>query len=117
MRALGRPDAAVAEVERAIADLTPLGASLELARARAVLEAPAAVLEAALPGSDETSVLTPRQIEILRLISTGLNNQAIANRLFISEHTVHRHVANTLTKLNVSSRSAAVAQAARLGLL
>jgi DNA-binding CsgD family transcriptional regulator len=117
MRALGRPDAAVAEAERAIADLTPLGASLELARARAVLEAPAAVLEAALPGSDETSVLTPRQIEILRLISTGLNNQAIADRLFISEHTVHRHVANTLTKLNVSSRSAAVAQAARLGLL
>jgi DNA-binding NarL/FixJ family response regulator len=70
-----------------------------------------------LSGSDETSVLTPRQIEILRLISTGLNNQAIADRLFISEHTVHRHVANTLTKLNVSSRSAAVAQAARLGLL
>ena len=62
-------------------------------------------------------VLTPRQIEILRLISTGLNNQAIADRLFISEHTVHRHVANTLTKLNVSSRSAAVAQAGRLGLL
>jgi DNA-binding NarL/FixJ family response regulator len=117
MRALGRPDAAVAEAERAIADLTPLGASLELARARAVLEAPAAVLEAASPGPDETSVLTPRQVEILRLISTGLNNQAIADRLFISEHTVHRHVANTLTKLNVSSRSAAVAQAARLGLL
>jgi DNA-binding NarL/FixJ family response regulator len=117
MRALGRPDAAVAEAERAIADLTPLGASLELARARAVLDAPAAVPEAALPGPDETSVLTPRQIEILRLISTGLNNQAIADRLFISEHTVHRHVANTLTKLNVSSRSAAVAQAARLGLL
>jgi LuxR family maltose regulon positive regulatory protein len=117
MRALGRPDAAVAEAERAIADLTPLGASLELARARAVLDAPAAMPAAALPGPDETSVLTPRQIEILRLISTGLNNQAIADRLFISEHTVHRHVANTLTKLNVSSRSAAVAQAARLGLL
>ena len=37
--------------------------------------------------------------------------------LFISEHTVHRHVANTLTKLNASFRSAAVAQAGRLGLL
>ena len=56
-------------------------------------------------------------VEILRLISTGLNNQAIAERLFISEHTVHRHVANILTKLNASSRSAAVAQAGRLGLL
>jgi LuxR family maltose regulon positive regulatory protein len=117
MRALGRPDAAVAEAERAIADLTPLGASLELARARAALDAPATVSVAGSPGSDDASVLTPRQIEILRLISTGLNNQAIADRLFISEHTVHRHVANTLSKLDVSSRSAAVAQAARLGLL
>ncbi|MEO8680653.1 MAG: LuxR C-terminal-related transcriptional regulator [Vicinamibacterales bacterium] len=41
----------------------------------------------------------------------------MADRLFISEHTVHRHVANTLTKLNVSSRSAAVAQAGQLRLL
>jgi LuxR family maltose regulon positive regulatory protein len=117
MRALGRPDAAVAEAERAIADLTPLGATLEIARARAALDAPMAAPAAVPPGSDDASVLTRRQIEILRLISTGLNNQAIADRLFISEHTVHRHVANTLTKLNVSSRSAAVAQAARLGLL
>ena len=69
------------------------------------------------PGADGRKGLTPREIEILRLISTGLNNQAIAERLFISEHTVHRHVANTLTKLEVSSRSAAVAQAGRLGLL
>ncbi len=117
MRALGSTEAAAAEAQRAIADLTPLGADLELARARAVLDAPATDTAAASPPSDDPSVLTPRQIEILRLISTGLNNQAIADRLFISEHTVHRHVANTLTKLNVSSRSAAVAQAARLGLL
>jgi len=56
-------------------------------------------------------------VEILRLISSGLSNQAIADRLCISEHTVHRHVANTLSKLDVPSRSAAVAHAARLGLL
>jgi len=117
MRALGRPDAAAAEAERAIADLTPLGAVLEIARARAALDAPEAAPAPGPTGSDDASVLTRRQIEILRLISNGLNNQAIADRLFISEHTVHRHVANTLTKLNVSSRSAAVAQAARLGLL
>lgn len=117
MRALGSTEAAAAEARRAIADLTPLGADLELARARAVLDAPATETAAVAPPPDDPSVLTPRQIEILRLISTGLNNQAIADRLFISEHTVHRHVANTLTKLNVSSRSAAVAQAARLGLL
>jgi ATP/maltotriose-dependent transcriptional regulator MalT len=56
-------------------------------------------------------------MDVLRLISSGLSNQAIAERLHISEHTVHRHVANTLTKLDVPSRSAAVAHAAKLGLL
>jgi ATP/maltotriose-dependent transcriptional regulator MalT len=117
MGALGRPAAAADEARRAIDDLTPLGASLELARARAVLEAQATSPATAPPGTEDRKGLTPREVEILRLISTGLNNQAIAERLFISEHTVHRHVANTLTKLNVSSRSAAVAQAGRLGLL
>ena len=61
--------------------------------------------------------LTTREVEVLRLIANGLNNQAIADRLFISEHTVHRHVANILGKLNAASRSAAVAQAGRLSLL
>jgi len=112
---LGRHEAAAAEAERAMADLTPLGAALEVARARAVLEGAAA--SPAPVSEDRKGGLTPREIEVLRLISNGLNNQAIAERLFISEHTVHRHVANTLTKLNVSSRSAAVAQAGRLGLL
>jgi len=112
---LGRHEAAAAEAQRAIGDLTPLGASLELSRAQAVLAGPAAVAPA--PVGEDRKGLTPREIEVLRLISDGLNNQAIAERLFISEHTVHRHVANTLTKLNVSSRSAAVAQAGRLGLL
>jgi LuxR family maltose regulon positive regulatory protein len=125
MKALGRTDAAVVEARRAIEVLTVLGATLEMARARAVLDSatePVTDCETALRGKrgaaeEGKKALTPREIEILRLISTGLNNQAIAARLFISEHTVHRHVANTLGKLNVSSRSAAVAQAARLGLL
>jgi DNA-binding NarL/FixJ family response regulator len=65
----------------------------------------------------DTGGLTARELEVLRLISSGLSNQAIAERLCISEHTVHRHVANTLSKLDVSSRSAAVAQVAKLGLL
>jgi DNA-binding CsgD family transcriptional regulator len=68
-------------------------------------------------GRENRGGLTARELEVLRLISTGLSNQAVAERLFISEHTVHRHVANTLTKLNAPSRSAAVAHAARLGLL
>ena len=115
--ALGRHGAATAEARRAIDDLTPLGASLELARARTVLGGASAPATATAAAADDRKGLTPREIEVLRLISDGLNNQAIAERLFISEHTVHRHVANTLTKLNVSSRSAAVAQAGRLGLL
>jgi DNA-binding CsgD family transcriptional regulator len=117
MAALGRPDASVDEARRAIDELTPLGASLELARANAVIDKLSASPSTSGPTTEDRKGLTPREVEILQLISTGLNNQAIAERLFISEHTVHRHVANTLTKLNVSSRSAAVAQAGRLGLL
>jgi ATP/maltotriose-dependent transcriptional regulator MalT len=113
---LGRADAAIDEAQRAIDAFTPLNAHLELDRARAVL----ATFQTEKPADSapsDTGGLTSREVEVLRLISKGLNNQAIAERLFISEHTVHRHVANTLTKLNVSSRSAAVAHAARLGLL
>ena len=117
MGTLGRPEAAVDEVRRAIDDLSPLGADLEVARARAVLDALTTSPVAASSGAEDRKGLTAREVEILRLISTGLNNQAIAERLFISEHTVHRHVANLLAKLDVSSRSAAVAQAGRLGLL
>ena len=114
---LGRSDAAIDEVRRAIDDLTSLGASLEIVRARAVLEGLSTPPAAASPAAEDRKGLTPRQVEILRLIATGLNNQAIAERLFISEHTVHRHVANILTTLNVASRSAAVAQAGHLRLL
>jgi DNA-binding CsgD family transcriptional regulator/tetratricopeptide (TPR) repeat protein len=117
MAALGRPDAAASEAQRAIDDLTPLGATLEIARTRAVLDAVSASRPAPAPAGDAGAVLTPREIEVLRLISIGLNNQAIAGRLCISEHTVHRHVANMLAKLDATSRSAAVAQASRLGLI
>jgi len=112
---LGRSDAAAEEARRAIDDFTPLSAELELARAQQMLAA--LEKEIAPAASSEKGGLTSREVEVLRLISKGLNTHAIADRLFISEHTVHRHVANTLTKLNVSSRSAAVAHAARLGLL
>lgn len=114
--ALGRRAAAVDETRSALEDLMPLGAGLELARARALLDGWQTGTPAT-PMPRDRSGLTPREVEVLRLISDGLGNQAIAERLFISEHTVHRHVANVLAKLEVSSRSAAVAQAGRLGLL
>ena len=61
--------------------------------------------------------LSPRELEVLRLVAEGMSNQEIATSLVLSEHTVHRHVANVLGKLGVSSRAAAVAQAARHDLL
>src|SRR3712207_6051767 len=61
--------------------------------------------------------LTPRELEVLQLVAQGMSNGEVATSLVISEHTVHRHVANVLGKLGVSSRTAAVAQAARLALL
>ncbi len=115
---LNRIDAAVAELDRALEQLTHLDARVELSVARAIRDRLSASPQADAPaGARDTGGLTTREIEVLRLISSGLSNQAIADRLCISEHTVHRHVANTLSKLDVPSRSAAVAQAARLGLL
>ena len=61
------------------------------------------------------SPLTRRETEVLRLIAVGLSNREIASSLVLSEHTVHRHVANILRKLAQSSRAAAAAQGARAG--
>jgi DNA-binding CsgD family transcriptional regulator len=117
MEKLGRVDAAAGEVGRAIDLLLRLDARLEATRAQALRDR---LLSPQLPkaaGGRGMSGLTTREVEVLRLIANGLSNQAIADRLCISEHTVHRHVANNLSKLEVASRSAAVAHAARLGLL
>ena len=61
------------------------------------------------------SPLSRREAEVLRLVAAGLSNREIASSLVLSEHTVHRHVANILRKLAQSSRAAAAAQATRLG--
>ena len=61
--------------------------------------------------------LTPREREVLRLVTEGLTNRQIAERLVVSEHTVHRHMTNLLRKLDLPSRTAAAALAVRLGLL
>jgi ATP/maltotriose-dependent transcriptional regulator MalT len=114
---LGRTDAALGEIDRAREALTRLDARLELAAADAVRLRLTSANTAETDTPRDTRGLTARELEVLRLISGGLSNQAIADRLCISEHTVHRHVANTLSKLDVPSRSAAVAHAARLGLL
>ena len=51
--------------------------------------------------------LTPRELEVLRLVAAGSSNREIAEALVISEHTVARHVQNIFAKLDVSSRTAA----------
>ncbi len=61
------------------------------------------------------SPLSRRETEVLRLVAAGLSNREIASSLVLSEHTVHRHVANILGKLTQSSRAAAAAQATRAG--
>ena len=53
---------------------------------------------------------------MLRLVAQGLGDAQIAPRLFLSPHTVHRHIANIRTKLDVPSRAAAVARATAVGL-
>jgi pimeloyl-ACP methyl ester carboxylesterase/DNA-binding CsgD family transcriptional regulator len=65
----------------------------------------------------DADALTERELEVLRLVASGLSDAAIAERLVVSPHTVHRHVANVRAKLREPSRAAAVARAGRLGLL
>jgi DNA-binding CsgD family transcriptional regulator len=64
-----------------------------------------------------TAGLTPRELEVLRLVAAGRSNGAIAGQLFISAKTVSVHVSNVLAKLGVASRGEAAATAHRLGLV
>ena len=61
--------------------------------------------------------LTPREIEILQMLTPGLSNKAIAKQLNISDHTVKFHISSIFQKLNVSTRTEAVAVGVRLGLI
>jgi DNA-binding NarL/FixJ family response regulator len=61
--------------------------------------------------------LTPRELEVLRLLVEGLTNKAIAGRLGISDHTVKFHIGAILGKLGAASRTEAVTLAVRQGLV
>ncbi len=63
------------------------------------------------------ALLSRREREVLVLVADGLSDREIAERITVSHHTVHRHVANIRHKLGSGSRAAAVAEAVRLGLL
>jgi LuxR family transcriptional regulator, maltose regulon positive regulatory protein len=109
--ALGRADAAGREAAAALERALNLGAATLAARARRVADACTGGPRS--PGAE----VTPREREVLRLLAEGLTNQQIAERLVVSQHTVHRHVTNILRKLELPSRAAAAAHAARSGML
>jgi DNA-binding NarL/FixJ family response regulator len=70
------------------------------------------------PAADgDAGPLSGREVDVLRLVADGLSDREIAERLVVSPHTVHRHVANIRAKLGQPSRAAAAAHAARLGLI
>jgi DNA-binding CsgD family transcriptional regulator len=108
LRDLGREDAAAQrELELARERFAALGALAE--------ERLAESLRAKRP-VEKRRVLSERESEVLRLLAEGLSNKQIAACLTLSEHTIHRHVANILVKLRLSSRAAAAAYAAKHGL-
>jgi ATP/maltotriose-dependent transcriptional regulator MalT len=92
--------------------LQAIPAGREATRAGAPVSEP----DAALRG-EAVTVLTPRELDVLRLVAQGLSNPDIARRLVLSEHTVHRHLANILRKLGLPSRAAAAAWGVRTGLV
>ncbi len=107
-RALGDEDGAAMEFDAARRVFDELGAAPDVLRVEKI----ARVAERAGTGG-----LTAREIEVLRLVATGLTNRAIGTDLFLSEKTVARHVSNIFAKLDVSSRSAATAYAYEHGLV
>ncbi len=111
LAALGRQDAAAEQARAAHEALQGMQAQRGAQRGGAL----AGGLDAAVSG-EAASVLTPRELDVLKLVAQGLSNSEIAARLFLSEHTVHRHLANILRKLHLSSRAAAAAWGVRTGL-
>jgi ATP/maltotriose-dependent transcriptional regulator MalT len=112
LRGLGRHDAATVQARIGHDAMFSLHAERDAERAAALL----VELGRPEPGGAEV-VLTRRELEVLRLVAQGLSNPEIAGRLVLSEHTVHRHLANILAKLRLSSRAAAAAWGAREGLV
>ena len=108
-----------AALRAALAVLDELGARATAAAARrrmrelgmtSIPRGPRAATRAAPAG------LTAREQEVLALLSQGLADKEISQRLFISERTVHHHVSAVLSKIGVPSRTAAAREAARLGI-
>jgi DNA-binding NarL/FixJ family response regulator len=94
-------------------------AAVQAAAAGMIAMSPADVEKLLAHGPEAAGAdpLTPRELEVLRMIAEGESNKRIAWRLGISEHTVKFHVASILTKMNASTRAEAVAIGIRRGLV
>jgi DNA-binding NarL/FixJ family response regulator len=110
LQAVGRRRDATVHAAAASRVLSRLGAT------RAAGEAEGLASAVVRPAVGD-ALLTPRELEVLRLVAAGRTNREMARELVLSEHTVNRHVTNILTKLGTGSRSAAVAEAMRQGLM
>ena len=119
LAALGRLPGAAREAAAALAVLGPLGAA-DAKRAEALLARVEAKETTTEPGEAPQLVLTPRELEVLRLIALGRSNREIAQELVLSARTVERHVSNIYRSLGASGKAAravAIRTALRSGLL
>jgi DNA-binding NarL/FixJ family response regulator len=107
-RAAGDDEAAELELRAARATFERLGSLVDLRQVDDLLQR---------DGAPPSGGLTPRQLEVLRLVAVGLSTREIAAELTISEHTVSRHLENIYLRLGVSSRAAATAFAHTHGLV
>ena len=76
-----------------------------------------AISERATDARDDSNVLTGREVQVLELVAAGLANKEVGSELHISERTVARHLSNILTKLGVTSRTAATAAGYERGII
>jgi ATP/maltotriose-dependent transcriptional regulator MalT len=105
--ALGDVEAAQLELECANEVFERLGAKPDLAAVVALRLGMSSATVARIPATDHG--LTERELQVLRLVATGITNKAIARELSLSEKTVDRHLSNIFVKANVASRAAATA--------
>ena len=101
-RELGDEESALLELNAAEQTFQQLGAAIDLSRVQALLRKEA---------RNDATPLSARELEVLRLVASGMTNREIADKLHISEKTVARHISNIFNKLDLSSRSAATAYA------
>jgi ATP/maltotriose-dependent transcriptional regulator MalT len=107
-RGLRDSDSADLEFDAARRVFAQLGAAPDLAHLDGLF---------VMTASERVGGLSPREIEVLRLVAAGKTNRAIAEELTLSERTVDRHVSNIYTKLDVTTRAAATAWAYEHGLV